>query len=159
MMLMNFNIDRNLAILLALLAVGLLIAGYFIFQQGPQNQTQNGSIITGNHTNNQTNIGQNQTQNGSIITGNHTNNQTNIGQNQTQNGSVNTSIANPASAYCVQNGGASRIVTAADGSQGGICVFPNGSQCEEWAYYRGECSPANYNSRHKRGVYSPYAGT
>lgn len=62
-------------------------------------------------------------------------------QNQTQN--ENTTIANPASVYCIQNGGVSKIVTAADGSQSGLCVFPNGSQCDEWAYYRGECSPAN----------------
>lgn len=56
---------------------------------------------------------------------------------------TNATIANPASVYCVNNGGVSKIVTAADGSQGGICVFPNGSQCDEWAYYRGECSPTN----------------
>jgi inhibitor of cysteine peptidase len=62
-------------------------------------------------------------------------------QNQTV--SDNTTIANPASVFCAQNGGTLNIVTAADGSQSGLCVFPNGSQCEEWAYYRGECSSAN----------------
>ncbi len=51
-------------------------------------------------------------------------------------------MPNPASVYCEQNGGKLEIVAAADGSQSGICVFPNGSTCDEWAYYRGECSPA-----------------
>ena len=52
-----------------------------------------------------------------------------------------TSIANPASVYCQDNGGQSKIVTASDGSQSGVCVFANGNQCDEWAFYRGECSP------------------
>ncbi len=51
-------------------------------------------------------------------------------------------IPNPASAYCEQNGGKLEIVTAADGSQSGQCVFPDGSVCDEWAYYRGECGLA-----------------
>lgn len=54
---------------------------------------------------------------------------------------TNVTIANPASVFCIQQGGLSKIVTAADGSQMGICVFPDGSACEEWAYYRGECAP------------------
>jgi hypothetical protein len=28
---------------------------------------------------------------------------------------------------------------AADGSQNGICVFPDGSECDEWSYFRGDC--------------------
>lgn len=52
------------------------------------------------------------------------------------------SMANPASVFCVQNGNRLEIRTAADGSQSGACVFPDGSICEEWAYYRGECGPA-----------------
>jgi hypothetical protein len=28
----------------------------------------------------------------------------------------------------------------------GICVFPDGSTCDEWAYYRGECGPAAQKS-------------
>src|SRR5574340_991881 len=49
-------------------------------------------------------------------------------------------MPNPASVYCTENGNSLEIRTAADGSQNGICVFPDGSSCDEWAYYRGECA-------------------
>jgi len=55
-------------------------------------------------------------------------------------------IPNPASVYCEQNGNKLEIHTAADGSQSGICVFPDGSTCDEWAYYRGECGLAAQKS-------------
>ena len=29
----------------------------------------------------------------------------------------------------------------AAGGVAGICVFPDGSECDEWAYFRGECAP------------------
>jgi len=51
-------------------------------------------------------------------------------------------MPNPASVYCEQNGNTLEIHTAADGSQSGICVFPDGSTCDEWAYFRGECGLA-----------------
>jgi len=51
-------------------------------------------------------------------------------------------MPNPASVYCEQTGNKHEIQTAADGSQPGICTFPDGSTCEEWAYFRGECGPA-----------------
>ncbi len=54
-----------------------------------------------------------------------------------------TGMANPASVYCTDNGGALDIRTADDGSQTGFCVFADGSECEEWAFMRGECSPAS----------------
>jgi putative hemolysin len=49
-------------------------------------------------------------------------------------------LANPASEYCEEQGG---TVDIRDGETGqiGYCVFPDGSECEEWAYYRGECEP------------------
>ncbi len=56
--------------------------------------------------------------------------------------STQANMPNPASVYCEQNGNKLEIRTAADGSQSGICVFPDGSTCEEWAFYRGECGPA-----------------
>jgi len=51
-------------------------------------------------------------------------------------------MPNPASAYCEQQGNRSEIVTAADGSQYGVCIFPDDSLCDEWAYFRDECGPA-----------------
>src|SRR4030043_2258984 len=50
-------------------------------------------------------------------------------------------MPNPASVYCEQNGNKLEIRTAADGSKSGICVFPDGSTCDEWAYFRGDCGP------------------
>ena len=46
-------------------------------------------------------------------------------------------LPNPASVYCVELGYELRIVDA-DG-QVGICVFPDGTQCEEWSFFEGEC--------------------
>jgi putative hemolysin len=55
-------------------------------------------------------------------------------------------MPNPASVYCEQNGNQHEIRIAADGSQLGICTFPDGSSCDEWAYFRGECGPATQTS-------------
>jgi putative hemolysin len=61
---------------------------------------------------------------------------------QTAGTDLPPNMPNPASIYCEQNGNKLEIQTAADGSQNGICVFPDGSTCNEWAYFRGECGPA-----------------
>jgi hypothetical protein len=50
-----------------------------------------------------------------------------------------TTIANPASVKCVNDGGQNKIINGPLG-QSGLCLFPDGSVCDEWAYYRGECS-------------------
>jgi len=55
-------------------------------------------------------------------------------------------MPNPASVYCEQNGNKLEIRAADDGSQYGICIFPDGSVCDEWAYYRGECAPTAQKS-------------
>lgn len=49
----------------------------------------------------------------------------------------NIQIANPASIYCEENGGTLEIVDEAAG-QVGMCYLPDGTVCEEWAYFRGE---------------------
>ncbi len=54
-------------------------------------------------------------------------------------------IPNPAAVNCQKNGYKLEIRTAADGSQSGVCIFPDGSECDEWAYFRGECGPDSLN--------------
>jgi putative hemolysin len=51
-------------------------------------------------------------------------------------------LPNPASVYCAQKGGRLELRTDAEGAVQGICVFFDGSECDEWAYFRDECSPA-----------------
>lgn len=50
-------------------------------------------------------------------------------------------MPNLASVYCTQQGNKLENRTAGDGSQSGVCAFPDGSTCDEWAYFRGECGP------------------
>jgi putative hemolysin len=52
-------------------------------------------------------------------------------------------ITNPASTYCTEKGNRLEIRTAAGGGQYGVCVFDGGSQCDEWAYFRGQCTAAS----------------
>lgn len=47
-------------------------------------------------------------------------------------------IANPASVFCVENGGNLSIESAEDGEIW-ICTFEDGSSCEEWSFIRWEC--------------------
>ena len=51
-----------------------------------------------------------------------------------------TTMANPASVYCINHGGKLDIRATSSG-QTGICVFSNGYECDEWNYFKGECSP------------------
>ncbi len=55
--------------------------------------------------------------------------------------SPESNLPNPAAAYCEQQGNQLKIVTTDDGSQQGVCIFPNGSTCDEWAYFRDACGP------------------
>jgi putative hemolysin len=51
-------------------------------------------------------------------------------------------LANPASKYCVDLGNKLEMREETGGTAG-YCIFPDGSECEEWAFYRGECQPAS----------------
>ena len=44
-------------------------------------------------------------------------------------------LANPASVFCIKSGGRLEIRTTAAG-QVGICIFPDGREMEEWAFWR-----------------------
>ena len=48
---------------------------------------------------------------------------------------IDRTIANPASVYCVQQGGRVEIVDT-DKGQIGICVLPDGRRIEEWEFFR-----------------------
>jgi len=48
-------------------------------------------------------------------------------------------LANPASVFCEENGGRVEIRTV-NGGEAGFCVFPDGSECEEWTFFHGECA-------------------
>ena len=50
-------------------------------------------------------------------------------------------LANPAAVYCQKQGGQNETRSDEDGNQYGICKFSDGSECGNWAYFRGECAP------------------
>ena len=55
-------------------------------------------------------------------------------------------LANPASVNCEKKGGKVEIRKGKKGEYG-VCKFPNGKQCEEWALFRGKCSPDDATSK------------
>ncbi|MCA2002436.1 MAG: DUF333 domain-containing protein [Chloroflexi bacterium] len=61
-------------------------------------------------------------------------------------------MANPASVYCLEQGYKSENRLDASGNAYGVCIFPNGSECDEWAFYNGQCKPAEENEA------APYIG-
>jgi putative hemolysin len=87
-----------------------------------------------------------------------------FGKNNTTSTNGSIGIANPASKFCVEKGFKSEIRTAQDGSQKGYCIFPGGKECEEWAFYRGQCTDASYFSMETRAsapmttIYEFYPG-
>jgi putative hemolysin len=50
-------------------------------------------------------------------------------------------IANPAAVYCIEQGYKNEIRTDAEGNQYGVCIMDDGTECDEWVFYRGECGP------------------
>jgi putative hemolysin len=63
-------------------------------------------------------------------------------------------MPNPASRYCREQGYQLELRTDASGTTG-YCVFPDGSECEEWAFYRGECGPADTADESPLGLPNP----
>jgi putative hemolysin len=62
-------------------------------------------------------------------------------------------MANPASEHCVDQGGMLEIRNET-GGQVGYCIFPDDSECEEWAFYRGECAPGTGESEGDNAIRS-----
>ena len=51
---------------------------------------------------------------------------------------VEAELANPASVYCKEQGGELEIRKGKAGGFG-VCIFDDGSRCEEWSFFRGDC--------------------
>lgn len=66
-------------------------------------------------------------------------------------------LPNPASAYCEEQGGRLEIRTDASGGQAGFCLFADGSECDEWAFFRGECQPGGKSEASPTPAPSPAA--
>jgi putative hemolysin len=61
-------------------------------------------------------------------------------------GTTDVNIANPAAVYCEKQGYQLETRTDSAGNQYGVCIFTDGSECDEWAYFRGECAPGGQNT-------------
>ena len=53
-------------------------------------------------------------------------------------GAESIGMGNPAAVYCDEMGYEYKVEKTDDGEKG-ICVLPDGSECDAWAFYRGEC--------------------
>jgi putative hemolysin len=67
-------------------------------------------------------------------------------------------MPNPASVYCEEEGGVVDSRTQEDGGQVGVCVFADGSECDEWAFFRGECEPGPSQANEATEAYVPDIG-
>ena len=50
-------------------------------------------------------------------------------------------MANPAAKHCVDQGYKYEIRKDAQGNEYGVCIFDEKTECDAWAYFRGECGP------------------
>lgn len=66
--------------------------------------------------------------------------QTPANTNQQSTTGISAGLANPAAVYCEEQGGELENKTDQYGVYG-VCVFPDGSKCDQWAYFRGACRP------------------
>ena len=57
--------------------------------------------------------------------------------------STQAGVPNPASVFCEGQGGRLEIREDAEANQTGFCIFPDGSECDEWALFRNECQPGS----------------
>jgi len=64
-----------------------------------------------------------------------------------------TSLANPAAKNCLNKGGKLNKVQETSGELE-ICQFDDGSECEEWQFFREECKKGQYKSADTSHPYS-----
>ncbi len=59
--------------------------------------------------------------------------------NTNQNDTLNVQMANPASSFCLKNGGKLEGKIDEEGGQYNLCIFNDNTRCEEWSYFYGNC--------------------
>ena len=69
-----------------------------------------------------------------LLTGCTNNNTTEVTPDNSTEEIANVELANPASVYCEENWW---TLNLEEGSW--LCMFDDGTYCEEWSYYRNEC--------------------
>lgn len=60
---------------------------------------------------------------------------------------------NPTVAFCTNKGFEYQDRTSPDGGEYGVCIFPDGTYCDAWEFYRGECQ---YNPKPTPDRYATY---
>lgn len=65
--------------------------------------------------------------------------------NETPISSNDIELPNPASVYCLKQGGKLEIRKDKDEGEYGVCVFSDGTECDEWAFFKGECKKKEVN--------------
>lgn len=56
-------------------------------------------------------------------------------------------MANPASTFCIQQGGTLEIRKDAEGNQIGFCKLPDGTVVEEWEFFRSKMEAEDQNDQ------------
>ena len=73
-------------------------------------------------------------------------------------GYVRAGVPNPAAVYCKDMGFDSEVVTAPDGGQHSVCIFPDG-KCDAWDFLEGLCGQSHsYCAQHGWDLITKYDG-
>lgn len=59
------------------------------------------------------------------------------------NNKEKTKIENPASNFCIEEGGSVEI-RSNDLGEYGVCIFNDNSECEEWMFFNGNCNIGDF---------------
>ncbi len=51
-----------------------------------------------------------------------------------------SALANPAAVFCKEKNYQYEIRNDTNGNEYGVCIFPDKTECEEWAFYQGTCN-------------------
>ena len=66
-------------------------------------------------------------------------------------GGSGSQLANPAAVHCEEKGGQVEMRQDSSGGTYGVCIFEDGSECDEWAFFRGECQPGEMDKAPEPG--------